>query len=433
MMNILKIVIKKIKGKFLKNTGWLLFEQIFRMILSLAVTTLMARYLGTHNYGLISYGAAYIAIFTTISQLGIGEILVNEIIKNRDKTGIIIGTTIILRLFSALLSIILIYIVVAYLNPNNFVLQIITFIQSISLLFIAFDAVGYWFQSNLQSKYAVIAKSIAFTLVSIWRIVLIYVEASVQYFAVATILQTLAISTLIILFYFKFKGPRFNFSLDLAKNLLSKSYPFIISGLFVTVYTQMDKIMLGQLTNESSVGVYTVAMTISGLWIFIPNSLIESARPIIMAAKGNDEERYIKRLKQLFSAIIWISILASLVITVLSENIILILFGNQYIEAIGILTILIWSKIFSLIGVTRTIWLITENKVKYHIYFLGIGAAINVVLNLILIPMYGAIGAAIATILAEFISNTLSLIIFKETRPLFKLIIESFMLKGIRN
>ncbi|WP_075983030.1 flippase [Bacillus massilinigeriensis] len=432
-MNIFNLIKSKIKSKLFKNTGWLLFEKVFRMALSLVVTSLMARYLGTYNYGLISYGAAYVAIFTTISNLGIDSILVHEIIKSRKDTGKLIGTSIVLRILSSLFSIIMVYVIVVYLNPSNITLQLITFIQSISLIFLAFDTVGFWFQSNLQSKYAVISKSIAFTIISTWRLILIYIGASVEFFAISTILEAAVIGVFLVIFYFKHKGPKFSFSIETAKHLLLQGYNFIIAGLLVTVYTQMDKIMLGQMTDESTVGIYAAAMTVAGLWIFIPLAIIESARPVIMTAKDNNEDLYIKRTKQLFCSIIWIGIIASIFITALAKPIILLIFGSQFTESIGVLIILIWSRIFSLIGTARSIWLISENQIKYLKYFIGIGAIVNVVCNLVLIPKYGAVGAAVGTIFAEVLSSTFALLIFRETRPLFKLLVESFLFRGIIN
>ncbi|WP_169087699.1 flippase [Paenibacillus sp. PL91] len=420
-----------ISGKFMKNTGWLLFEQIFRMILSLIVTALMARYLGIHNFGLISYGAAYVAIFTVICKLGMDSILVNEIINKREDTGQMLGTTIILRLVASLLSIVVIFVIMAFLNPNNNTLQIVVFIQSISLLFISFDIVAYWFQSNLQSKYAVISKIVAYVLIAVWRVVLIYFKASVTYFAFATILEAIVVSVLLITFYYKFKGQKLRFSFLTAKMLISRSYHLLIANLIATIYTQMDKIMLGQLASESTVGIYTAAMTISSLWMFIPNALIESARPLILTAKINDNKAYIKRYKQLNCSIIWIGILASVFIYLFSKSIIFLVFGEQFADAVVVLAVLIWSRTFSLLGSVRSIWLISENLKQYHIYFIGIGAILNVILNLTLIPRYGAIGAAIAAIIAEVVSSTLALLLFKQTRPLFKLIVDSFLFKGV--
>ena len=415
----------------MQNTGWLVVEQIFRMGLALIITSLMARYLGTEDFGLINYSLAYILIFTTASKLGIDSIIVNEIVKNREDTGKVIGTTIYLRFFSAFISIFLIFLIVKYLNPDHRMIQVITLIQSISLLFIAFDSIGYWFQSNLQSKYIVIARSVAFTIISVWRLALIFLGKSLVYFAVATVIEAIAITIFMVVFYMKFKGPRLHFSFQSAKQLLSKSTYFFIAGLLIMIYTQIDKIMLGQMTNVTTVGIYTAAMTIASLWIFIPSALIESSRPIIMTAKNQSEAVYTEKYKQLYCSIIWISIGASIIITLLAKPIILVIYGKQFVESINVLVILIWSRIFSLIGSTRAIWLTIESLGKFQVIFVGIGALLNVGLNVILIPHYGAIGAAIATLIAEVISTFFAVLIFKKTRLLFKLIIEALLFKGV--
>ncbi len=416
----------------MKNTSWLLFEQIFRMGLSLIITSLLARYLGTENFGLINYSLAYIIIFTTITNLGIDNIIVNEIINKREETGKLIGTTIYLRLSSSIFSIFSIYLIVSYLNVNQTTILIITMIQSISLLFVVFESIEYWFQSNLQSKYIVISKSIAFSIVSIWRLILIYFEKSLYYFAAATIIEATIIAIFMIIFYVKFKGPRLSFSFQTAKQLLSKSYHFFIAGLLIMIYTQIDKILLGQMTDVNTVGVYTAAMSVASLWVFIPYALIESARPIIMASKGQSEDSYMKKMKQLYCSIIWISIVASVLITLFSKIIILIIYGNQFIDSVNILIILIWSRIFSLIGSTRAIWLTVENLGKFQVIFVGIGAVLNIILNLILIPRYGAIGAAYSTLIAEIVSTFFAVLLFKKTRPLFKLIIDALLFRGIK-
>lgn len=417
----------------MKNTGWLVFEQIFRMGLNVIVTSLMVRYLGTHDFGLLTYSYAFTIIFTTVSNLGIDSIIVNEMIKNRDETGKVIGTTIYLRLIASFASIISIFFLIRLLNPDETFLYLITFIQSISIIFLALDSISYWFQSNLQSKYIVIAKSVAFIIVSIWRLALIYFEKSVYFFAVATIIEAVVMCIFVVGFYIYFKGPKLRFSYRIAKQLLTKAFYFFISGILILLFTEVDKIMLGQIVNNTSVGIYAAALTISSLWMFIPSALINSARPVIMTAKTQDLDSYTKKFKQLFCSIIWIGIVASCVITILSKPIILLIYGNQFQDSIAVLSILIWSRIFSLIGSIRAMWLTTEDLAAYQMHFVGMGAILNIGFNLLLIPKYGAIGAAIAALITEALSTFLLLLIFKKTRPLFKLIIEAFLFKGIKS
>lgn len=418
--------------KFMRNTGWLLVEQLFRMALSLVVLSLMARHLGVEQFGLLNYSLAFIIVGVTITNLGIDNILVNELIKNRADTGTLLGTTLLLRLIAACLAIVNLLLIVYVLNPHDPLLFALAAIQAGSLLFVIFDSIDCWFQSNLQSKYVVIAKSTAFFIISCWRLTFIFLDGSVHYFALATVLEALLIGIFLLLYYRRFQGPALKFSLDMGKQLLQRSAYFFIAGLLIMVYTQLDKILLGHLSTHQTVGIYIAALTISSMWMFIAHALIESARPLIMTAKLEDEQQYTKKNKQLFCAIIWLGIAASIIITLLSKPLILLVYGPEFSEAVHVLPILIWSRIFSLIGSIKSIWLTMEGLGQYQVTFVGIAAVTNVVLNLILIPKYGATGAAIATLLAEMGSALFAVLLFPKTKPLFRLIIEAVLCKGIR-
>ena len=419
--------------QFMANTGWLVFDKVFHMMLSLVVTSMTARYLGKEGYGIINYGLSFINIFTIICKLGIDSIIVNEFVKNKVKTGEILGTTLVLRLLSSLCSLILTFIFVSVLKPNQSIVIMVTMIQSISLIFVTFDTVDFYFQSILKSKYTAIARSISYPLVCVLRIIFIFLKASVVWFAWATVLDAAIIGIVLLYFYLKKEKGKFSFSVRQAKHLLHNSYPFIWANLLVTIYTQMDRIMVGSLVGDAETGIYSAAMTIANLWIFIPNALIDSARPIIMELKASrKEETYKIRYAQLYAGIIWISIVAGIFFTVFSNIIISIVYGLEYGESVLVLKILIWSRLFSLIGTARNIWLICEECAKYVKWFVGTGAMINVILNFILIPVLGAKGAAIATLITEILSSFCMTGIFKQTRPLMKFVWEEFLCNNIR-
>ena len=415
---------------FFFNTGWLVFDRVFHMLLSLVISSLTARYLGPDQYGLLGYGLAYINIFTVVCKLGTEGIIVNEIIKKKHNPGPILGTTIGLRMLSGLLSVGVIALAVMVLKPGDTVVLAITAIQSISLLFVAFDSIDFWFQSRLWSKYSSIAKSISYILVCGWKGALLILRADVTSFAVATIIDALAIAVLLLIFYIRAKGERLRFSLSTAKYLMARSHPFIISSLLITIYTQMDRIMLGSMSTDAAVGIYTAAMNIGNMWVFIPNALINSARPIILKHKSEGrEEAYQKRMTQLYSAVIWISAAAGAFFSLFGRFVIWILYGEAYAQSGLVLSITIWSRLFSLIGTTRGIWVVCEGREKYVKYFVGAGALINLILNFCLIPLWGAFGAAAATLVTEIVSSVVMLAWFKKTRPLLKILKNALLLR----
>lgn len=414
----------KLHRRFLENTSWLLFDKMFQMVLSLVVMSITARYLGKDNYGILNYGLAFVNIFTSVCKLGIDAVLVNEMIKDRDKTGEFIGTTIGLRMASGFCSVILTGVFVWVLKPGEWIVLGISLVQAVSLLFVAFDTIDYYFQSRLKSKYSTISKSAAYVLVSVIRLVLVLLRANVMWFAIATVADAAAIAVGLLIFYKKEKMG-FAFSMATAKYLLKVAGPYLLANLLVVIYTQMDKIMVGSMNTDSEVGIYTAAMNIANMWMFIPLALIDSARPLIMEYKQQKDAKYMSRYRQLTGIVIWISIAAGIVLTIFPKLCIRILYGSDYLGAVPVLMLLIWSRLFSLLGTTRSIWLICENLSRYVKWFVGIGAVVNLVLNACWIPMYGASGAAAATLITEFVGAIVLPACFKETRPIIGIVARS--------
>ena len=171
-------------------------------------------------------------------------------------------------------------------------------------------------------------------------------------------------------------------------------------------------------------------MLVANLWIFIPNALIDSGRPIIMAMKSEkNEDGYVDRLRKLNMGVLWISILAGVFFTIFGRVVIYIVNGKAFLAAVPVLWVLIWSRMFSLMGTTRSIWMLCEGMEKYIKYFVALGAFINVVLNWMLIPILGAVGAAIATLVTEVLSSFVATGIVPKTRPYFKILLRSIKIK----
>lgn len=422
-----------LKSKLAKNTIWIIFERIIQMIISLIVGSLSARYLGPSNYGLINYGASIVALFTAITKLGLDGVIVKEYVNRKNENGTLIGTAIIMRTISSIISMLLIYITVLVLKPNNTLIHLLTLLQSISLLFQSFEIFDLWFQSNLNSKYTSIAKSLAYIVVSVYKIFLLVSSKSVIWFSFSTTLDYALIFIILSIMYKKNNGQKLTFSKNTAKLLFKQSYQFILSGLMVTLYMQMDKIMIGNMIDDLNVGLYSAATTICTLWAFIPEAIINSFRPVIYELKNKSEELYLKRLKLLYSIIFWLGILFCTFIVVFSKYIILILYGKNYLNAQTTLVIAVWYTSFAYVGVARNIWIVSENKNKYAKSFTIIGAIVNLVLNLIFIPKYGINGAAIATLFSQISVVIIAPLLYKDTRISTKYIVESILLINIRN
>lgn len=425
-----------VKSKFIHNTGWIMFAQIYQMLLSLVIGVISARYLGPSNYGTINYAASYISFFTIACTLGLEGIVVKEMVDNRDNEGVVLGSSIVMRLAAGFLSMIVVCVIVVVVNPGDQTLLVVSFLQSLVLLFSAFQIIDTWYQSLLRSKVSSIIKCIAYTGMSAYKVWLLVAGKSVEWFAFSTSLDALLIAILFIYRYRKDGEHKLKFSVSVSKHLIGLSYHLIISNLMAVIYNQMDRLMIGKMIDQTHVGYYAAASTICHMWLFIPQALSNSARPLIMELKGNNEELYIKRIKQVTGVTFWFGVFFAIVVTVLSHFIIDILYGAEYAQARGPLLLIIWSTVFASLSYTRSIWLISENKQKYTKQILICGVAVNLALNSVGIPIVGMNGAAAATLVTEIICCLIAPLLFKETREYVGYVISSMnivnLIKGAK-
>ena len=419
------------KKKSVRNSAWIMAERVYQMVINFVLTIMVSRYLGPANYGVLNYGATLVNIFLVFVKLGLDTMITNEFIKHRDKEGVIIGTSTAMRLISAIISIGIIAILVFVLQANSPIIIITSIIQSLALLFQAFYIFDYWFQSYFKSKYVSIAKAIAYTLMAGYKIWLLAANKGIIWFAAASVIDALVVAILLLIFYRKNHGQRIAVNFSLGKNLLGRSYHFIITGVMVLIYTQIDKIMIGQMLDEYQLGLYSAALSVCTLTSFVPDAILTSARATVFNAKQSGEY-YLKRLKQTYAIIFWVCAGIAFLISVAAPIIINIIYGEQYIGAVATLSLLVWYVPLSYLGLARGIWIVTEDKNKYSKYYTFWGVIMNVGLNAFMIPLWGILGATIATIITELFTLFITPLFYKETRIHTKYVLEAitFNFKG---
>lgn len=420
-----------LKNRTIKNAGWIIGGRVMNKLLAFFVGILTARYLGPGNYGLINYAATYTTFFSSLCTLGINSIIIKDFIAHPDEQGEAIGTTLTLRAISALLSALMTAGIVFIADSNEPLTILVVILSSIGLFFQIFDTFSQWFQSRLQSKYAAMATVVSYIVVSGYKIALLALGKSVVWFAVATSIDYIVVAFFLLLAYKRNNGPSLSFSWRKAKQLLKESSGFIISGLMVSVYASTDRLMLKQLMDETVVGYYGVAVSLSTTWGFILQAVIDSVYPSVVQAYERSESHFNRRNKQLYAVVIYFAGAVSLALCLLAEPIILILYGQEYAPAIAPLRIVVWYTAFSYLGVARNAWMVCKNKQKY-LTSLYVGAAvINICLNMLLIPALGAVGAAWASLLTQVSTAVILPLIIKPLRPNVGLMLDALMLKDV--
>ncbi len=422
-----------LQNRIVRNAGWIIAGRVLQMGVNFVVGVLTARYLKPANYGLLNYAGAYTAFFAALCTLGINSVIVKEFVDGPGKEGKIIGTALGLRAVSSFLSACTILAVVSVVDREEALTITVVGLCSIGVLFNSLEIFTFWFQSRLESRVSATAILAAHLITASYKVFLIVSGKSVVLFALATSIDYICVGLFLAIAYMRHGGGRLSFSFPYARRLLSRSVHYILPALMVSIYGQTDKLMLKQMLSESDVGYYATAVSICTAWCFVLSAVIDSMHPGIMEAhRDGQRARYERQNRLLYAIVFWVSAAVSVAIVLFSRPIIELLFGESYLPAALPLRAITWYTAFSYLGVARNAWIVCENKQKYLIWIYLSAAAANVLLNLWLIPIWGTVGAALASLAAQIVTTMVTPFFIKALRPNAIMMLEAIFLKGLK-
>jgi PST family polysaccharide transporter len=414
----------------LDNIGWLFVDKIMRMGVGLLVGVWVARYLGPEQFGLFNFATALVVLFGTVAGLGLQDIVVRDIVRDSTTKEETLGSSAVLQLLSGLITYGLILVTIFWMRPDDLLAKALVAILGSMLLFKASDVVMFWFESQVLSKYTVWLQNGSFLVFALIKVSLILNNAPLTTFAWATMAEALMVALLLAVML-SLRGPglsQLRCTLMRTKSLLKDSWPLMLSSVAIIIYTKIDQIMLGQMVGNEAVGIYSAALRISEVWYFIPMVIGSSVFPAILEAKKRSETDYIKRLQYLYDALCLFTIPLSGLFWIYSDWIVNSLYGVNFKDASPILMIHIWNTVLVSLGVARGKWLLAENLQKFGTYYIGISLMVNIAGNYLLIPHYGGVGAAWATLISTLTATIIAPYIFKETRLSVIMLLRSFQI-----
>lgn len=406
------------------NTGWLFADHALALVASFLVGAWVARYLGPTRFGIYNYALAIVALFTPLVALGLKDIVIRDIVRVPEDKDEILGTTFGLQVFGSLLSLGLAIGIAQVTRSENALTSWLIVILAGQFIFQGFSVtLNYWFNSQVQAKYIVWANNIALFLYSLVRIGLVLYKAPLTAFAWAALGQAVVFAVAMAAF-FRVSGQRlftWQVSFVRARKLLGNSWPLLISALAIMVYLKIGQIMLGNMVDEKTLGIYSVAVRLTESWYFISAAIALSVFPtLVRSQKSDDEKVYQKRMQLYYDVVAGIAYLIVIPLVLMAPLLIQILFGPSYAESTPILRIYAWALLFVFLGVARSRWLITEDMVRFNMLVTILGALTNIALNFVLIPKFGGLGAAWAVVISQAVSTYLSSILSKRLWPVFR-------------
>jgi len=404
----------------LVNIGWLVGDNILRTGVKVIVGIWLARYLGPEKFGLLSFAGALVAIFAGLATLGLGEILIRDLVRHPERKEHIIGTSFVLQFAAGCACFLALFVTARFARPGEPGTLMVVLIVGAILFVSPLATIRNWFLSQVSYKYVVLAENSASLAVSAVRALLILAAASVVAFAWATVAEVVLMAFGLIVMYIRTGNTiDWKFRRKIAVSQLRETWPLAAGLLAYTLYGRVDQVMLGQMLGDAKVGVYAAAVRVAELWLFIPPAISSSFFPSLVSAREANPDEYRRRLQQLFNLMVVLGVGASVVLSFSANWIVGLLFGSEYSDAGPVLQIYSWAGIFVGFAWMGERYLVIEGLQRLVMYRHLIGAIINVTANWLLIPTFGLVGAAWASIATYAIANYLVDVLDPRTRPMF--------------
>lgn len=392
--------LKNHKGfvRYFKNTSWLFFEKILRLVIGLFVGVWVARYLGPEQFGTFSYAQSFVGLFIAISTLGLDSIVVRELVNDESRKDELIGTAFWLKIIAAFWMLLILGIAINF-TTNDLETNILVFIIASSTIFHSFNVIDFYFQSKVLSKYAVYANIISLLVSSIVKVALVLNEAPLIAFACVVLLDGSVLAIGYIYFYTQNNSIKtWKFDKKTAFFLIKESWYLIVSGISINFGMRIDQVFLKEILGFTSVGFYSAGVKIAEPLVFIPMVIAQSIFPkLIKMDNIKEKNHFIELFRVIFYSLFFISV----IIMLFSTQIIEVLYGGNFNKSSIVLAVLIFTIPLTFLNILSSKILLKDGLQKIIMKRQIMLLLINLLSNFVLIPKYGILGAAVSTLVSD--------------------------------
>jgi O-antigen/teichoic acid export membrane protein len=386
--------------KYFFNTGWIFSARMVAYVVSFLTMAIIARYLGPDNFGKLSYAQTFVSLFSVFASLGIDQILLRDLVAHPEKEYELLGTACIAKLLFGLLTFFITIISSLIINDDPILTWLIGII-ALAFIIQPFGVISQVFTAAVKSKYLAYATIAVAFLIPALKLLVVFFDNGILYFAgVITLEALIYVLAYIFVYHYYFKRNLWQrqFSYTRLLKLSRDSLPLVLASFSGYIYARIDQVMIQHYLDSSAVGFYDIAVRLTDLLGFAPGVIIGSLFPAIVSARTRDRAEYKKRFTSLIWLMVSMTTISAVIMCIAAPTLITLVFGTAFAPAIPLVRIYVWSMVGTLGVLLMQQYFIAEHRSQLFLLFSIIGAAINISLNMWLIPALGMAGAAYATL-----------------------------------
>lgn len=385
--------------KYFKNIQWFTLSRFLTLLFSLTTTAIIARVLGPSSFGIFNYVLSITTVYAVIANLGIDNVVYKELIAHKEKREEILGSAIALKSITGAIAILILLFTLFYISETFYIKSLI-FLFSLSFLTQPLTLLTFDFLKDNDTKYTAITQIITLFISNTAKIAVVYYFSSLSLLIFILVVENIILGAIYTyqVIYFKKRSITLQISKKEIIFLFKLALPLTLFSAFSEIYSRVDQVMLKHYIDETAVGLYSAAVRLTDIWNIVPSILFGALFPALVHASNQNEQKEYKKRNLLFGFIFVIIACIIVISTVLvSEKLIGFVYGNKFILAAPILSVYIFSLFGTFFMLLIYQELLLKDKTWFIILLPASTAITNIFLNIILIPIYGGIGAAIAT------------------------------------
>jgi len=385
-----------------KNVLALSFAELFSKSLQFVIMVYAARALDKESFGVFSFALAFSFIAVIFADLGINTYIIREIARDKSKAAKYYGSAFLVKILLSIATFLLIFAILWLLGYPAKSRAVVYLVWLFAILSSFTDLSYSIFRSFERMGYDSFIKILRMIVLAALTFYVLFNGLGVIFFSLSFVVTEIAIFLIsLVLVFSKFVKPVFELNFGFAKALLKSSIPFGLAIVFGSIYFYIDSVMISKMRNDIEVASYGAAYNLVLALLFIPSIYTTAIYPVMSRYFGKEREKLQFIYKKSWKYLYIIGLPISFGIFLLADKIILTLYGAKYESSILALKIVAWFVFLKFINFLLGTTLYSVDVQKGRMLSQGMTALFNVGLNLVLIPHYGFIGAAVATLFTE--------------------------------
>ena len=408
-----------VSRRSLVGSSILVFENVLRLGMVAAVSLWIAHQLGPAQFGLLNYASALVAVFWSAATLGLDTPLTARLALSR-QPGVALGSAVILRVVTGVIGAVVALVAALLLRGDEREAVLLVAIVALAVPLSAPVVVDAWFKAHNEALPPALARLAATLLSCVAKVACLLLGGGLVELAWTVAVESLFVATSLLVAYWV-RTPR-----DVATRLvvrraemaalLRESWPFLFSALAVAAYMKLDVVMLGVLTTNEQTGLYSLSQKLAEVLYMVPVVVVDVLFPQLV--RNQVQHGDAATAPQAFFDLAFGAALVATLLAIGSVAIALpVLFGEPYRPTVDIFLVHAWACLGVALGHARFKWMAATGRQALAPWVALLGLVLALVLHSLLIPAYGATGAATATAVAFLASGWLTSYLFPSLRP----------------